>query len=94
MLMYQSRATFECEFSGQRRAYSDTTTEGWLIMEMKSDDRDWQPLFTGEPQARSALRGLVGFKDRPDNPSDAYLKEFIQAEPGIWRVLVVSRYND
>jgi hypothetical protein len=94
--MYKIRATFECDFQGQKANYADTTTEGRLVCESYSDyTKVWRPIDVNEKQAKNMLRGLASFVEGKDtDPFAPVLRSFVRVDEGIWYVFIVARYND
>lgn len=95
--MHKTRATWECAFSGQRRAYADTTVEGRIISETFLDFwGEYRPFDVSDDQAKRLLKALVGFYEPGEEPHPfaPILRKFEHVGEGIWNVLIVSRYND
>ncbi len=94
--MYKTRVTFEIDYSGQRRAYADTTTEGKLIVECQSDMfPGWHKQPINSEQAKRMLKEFFLFVEEGEgDPFSPVLKTFRESAPGEWQVLIVSRYDD
>ena len=94
--MYKIRATWNCDFTGQKYNYADTTTEGNFVVESVSEvNPDWTPFNVTDEQAKRMLRGIVGWTDNPTaDPFAPVLRTFEKVGEGKWYVFIVSRYND
>lgn len=98
----KTRVTWDCHFSGQKRAYADTTTEGVITFENTSYSLPdvWIPSeYVSEEHAKRVAKTLIGWNDEPDDGSFALafeprLRTFEKVGPGSWYVFVVRRYDD
>ena len=95
--MSQQRVTWDCQWSGQRRAYADTTTEGVITIEKNFLDQGWEPWDTiGIDYAKKLAKGFVFFVERDESTDwfEPYLTTFEEIGPGQFKILVTRRYDD
>ena len=92
----KQRVELDITWSGQRRAYADTTTEGYITFE-NDWSGEWGPnVHTTESTAMDVLRSFLWYS-LPGDDSDwaaPRLMDFKKAGDGRWSFFISRRYND
>lgn len=96
--MSKTRFTWDCHFSGQKRAYADTTTEGIFTIEWEPYNKPgvWEPWETiSEASAKAMAQKVVGWTNEGEGDwFSTRLRTFQKVGPGSWYVFTVRAYDD
>lgn len=93
--MSQTRVTWNLQYSGQKRAYADTTTEGVITIENDWKRNGFEPWDTDLEHAKRLAKVFVGWDDDENgDPFSRRLRTFEKIGPGQYYLFLLERYND